>query len=88
MQSQVGAALEMFGTILFSFYGHGQASSSMMDMNSDLIDLCMASGESEQGWSRPSQNSNNAPLADADQHSEMSRGTHFQNLHTPGNSRN
>jgi hypothetical protein len=39
----------MFGTILYSFYGHGQASSSMMDLNSDLLDVCMASGQNEQG---------------------------------------
>ncbi len=41
----------MFGTILYSFYGHGQASSGMMDLNNDLIDLCMASGDNEQGSS-------------------------------------
>ena len=34
---------------LYTFYGHGQASSNMSDMNSDLIDLCSAVAKSDKG---------------------------------------
>lgn len=35
--------------LLYEFFGHGQASSHMTEMDDDLIDLCMASGKNEAG---------------------------------------
>lgn len=43
----------VFGA-LYTWYGHGQASSPASDMNGDLIDLCYSAAKSEAGeqWHR------------------------------------